>query len=132
MVQILMRYKVSSYHRHSRGGIHKPVTTVQKSFPLRISSVNVETADLVTFIEGILNEKFHFLCIVSILNVWQVSECTSDFDKMWLTLTKWAPRLNISTLLLSIRVCDKTLLKISTSLDTSTLISSQKCLCKRI
>ena len=132
MVQILMRYKVSSYHRHSRGGINKPVTTVQKSFPLRISSVNVETADLVTFIEGILNEKFHFLCIVSILNVWQVSECTSDFDKMWLTLTKWAPRLNISTLLLSIRVCDKTLLKISTSLDTSTLISSQKCLCKRI
>ena len=73
MVQILMRYKVSSYHRHSRGGIHKPVTTVQKSFTLRISSVNVTKsavpADLVTFIEGILNEKFHFLCSVSILNV---------------------------------------------------------------
>ena len=32
------------------------------SFPLRISSVNVETADLVTFTEEILNGKLYFLC----------------------------------------------------------------------
>ena len=38
----------------------------KRSFPLRISSVNViksaEPADLVTFTEEILNEKLHFLC----------------------------------------------------------------------
>ena len=32
------------------------------SFPLRISSVNVTTADLVWFTEEILNGKLHFLC----------------------------------------------------------------------
>ena len=39
------------------------------SFLLRISSVNVaksvETTDLVTFIEEILNGKLHFLCSVN-------------------------------------------------------------------
>ena len=32
------------------------------SFPLRISSVNVEAADLATFAEEILTVKLHFLC----------------------------------------------------------------------
>ena len=36
----------------------------KKSFPLRISSVNV-TKSAISFIKEILNEKLHFLCSVS-------------------------------------------------------------------
>ena len=39
----------------------------KRSFPLRISSVNVTPADLVTFTEEILNGKLHFLCSVRLL-----------------------------------------------------------------
>ena len=36
----------------------------KKGFPLKTSSVNVITADLVTFSEEILNGKLHFLCSI--------------------------------------------------------------------
>ena len=50
---------------NTNSGIH---IAQKKSFPLRISLVNVtksqKTADLVMFIKEILNGKLHFLCSV--------------------------------------------------------------------
>ena len=60
------------------------------SFPLRISSVNVTKsavpADLVTFIEEILNGKLHFLCsLIAKHEAYGLDSLTLEFIKNYLT-----------------------------------------------
>ena len=47
-------------YNYGRNDLHY----TKKGFPLKTSSVNVITADLVTFTEEILDGKLHFLCSV--------------------------------------------------------------------
>ena len=63
------------------------------SFPLRISSVNVTTADLATYTEEILNGKLHFgvYTIVTIRGVFQNKSQTSNMELFAKTVNDGKP-----------------------------------------
>ena len=72
------------------------VEVKKSSSSSRISSVNVtKTADLVTFTEEILNEKFHFLCSVKTSSYISYHWCQSGifvvYQKLCLPQTKIRP-----------------------------------------